>query len=363
MFNDERRFSPHLLELASVLVRDAIRIKEGQIVEVTLTGERCYMDFFDEITLTISQIGAFPVLRLNTPSYRQRFIQTVPEEYLMKPPPHMVKWIADINRHINIVADAPRFNPIHISEKRQQVHRDAQKKITGKIKQKNVTMIYVPTQELAEFCGIPLDRLSDALVRGLDISYPDLRKRCRSYADSLRGKDKPITILSGHSQKLTCSLKDRQVFIEDGRHELPAGMVFFSPIEASVEGSVMIPRFKCGDAIVRDLVLEFSGGRVIRSEAGDNHKVFQDVLKNSYGDSDAFAGIGIGMNPGISGESICPIIDFFARDKVHISLGSNLIFGGVNFSDLFLRLELDNPVVQINGNTIISPTPPCPDNP
>ncbi len=345
------------------MLKDAIRIKEGQIVEVTLTGERSYLDFLDEITLSISQIGAFPVIRLNTPSYRRRFIQTVPEEYLMKPPPQMVKWIADIDRHINLVADAIRFNPIHISEKRQQFHRDAQKKITGRIKQKNVTTVYVPTAELADYCGIPLDNLEQILVKGLDISYGDLRKQCRNMAEKLKVKEKTITLTSGDSHKLTCKLKDRQLFIEDGRHELPGGMVSFAPVEETVGGSVMIPSIRIGDTVVKNLTIEFSAGRLIRSDAEENHKSFQDLLKNSYGDSDAFAGIGIGMNPGMNRVPECPMFDFYSQNVVHISMGSNLIFGGTNFSDLSIRLEVDQPSLQVNGDVIVSLNPLSHGNP
>jgi len=180
---DRPDVSTRLLEIAPKLVRDALRIKEGQVVEVTLTGERQYLGILDEVTLAISQAGAYPIIRLNTPSYRRRFVQTVPEKYLMKPPPHMIKWIADMDRHVNLVADAPRFNPIHISEKRRQVHQDAQKKITGKIKQKNITAIYIPTQELADYCGATIEILETFLLDGLDVSYPALRRSCRSFAD------------------------------------------------------------------------------------------------------------------------------------------------------------------------------------
>ena len=363
MSQDKAVFSPRLLELGALLVREAIRIKEGQIVEVTLTGERVYLDFLDEITLAISQLGAFPVIRLNSPSYRRRFMQTVPEEYLMKPPPQMLKWIEDIDRHINIVADAPRFNPIHISDKRRKVHRDAQKKITGRIKQKNITTIYLPTPQLADYCGVATDFFDHYLFNALSIPYADLRKKCRKVADSIRGAERVITLLSGDSHELHCRLMDRQVFIEDGRHELPAGMVFFSPVEESVAGTVRIQRAECNGAVIRGLILEFAKGRIVHSEAEDNHKVFQDLLKNSYGDTDAFAGIGIGLNPGISNAISCQMFDFYRHNMIHIGLGSNLTYGGTNFSDMFIRMQLDEPSIRINGDVLIAADPRDPGTP
>lgn len=87
--NNECVLPRKLLDLAPKLVREAMRVKEGQVVEVTLTGEKCYLDILDEVTLEVSRLGAYPTIRLNSPNYRRRFMETVPEEFLRKPPP---KW-------------------------------------------------------------------------------------------------------------------------------------------------------------------------------------------------------------------------------------------------------------------------------
>jgi aminopeptidase len=356
VLNNSHALSTRLLEMAPKLVTDALRIKEGQIVEVTLTGERDYLDILDAFTLTISRVGAFPVIRLNSPSYRRRFLQTVPEKYLMKPPPHMVKWISDIDRHINLVADSPLFNPDHIAEKRRQAHMDARKKITGQIRQKNVSNIYLPTRELANYCGISFEVFEQQIVNGLDIDYNSVRRNCKRIADKIRGKNKEITLYSGDQFALTCQLADRHVFIEDGRHELPCGMVFFPPLETTVTGSVLIDECSINSNRVKQLLLEFSDGQLIRSDAESNHRCFIDLLKNSYGDSDVFAGMGVGLNPGLYSMGGNRITDFYVNGSVHISLGANLLYGGTNSSDLFIRLPVYQPDLLINGKSLVSGT-------
>ncbi|HPQ40529.1 MAG TPA: aminopeptidase [bacterium] len=342
-----------LLELAPRLVKEAIRIKEGQVVEVTLTGEPRYLEILDEVTLEVSRLGAYPTIRLNSPSYRRRFMEKVPEEYLRKPPPQMVKWIGDIDRHVNLLADAPNFNPLHISQRKKRYHREAQKKITGKIQQRNVTTICIPTTELADYCGFPLETIEYRLIASLDVDYTELRRNCRQVADKIRKHKQEIILHSAEGRELCCRLNNRQLWIEDGRHELPAGMIFFAPDESSVNGSVFIEKLNMGGRFVHNLSIEFSKGRMTHSEAEENHKLFIECIRKSYGDSDAFAGIGIGLNSGIDGYIGCDLLDFIARGVIHVGLGSNLLFGGNNFSDLFLRMPVAEPRLKINGDLSI----------
>jgi len=341
-----------LLKLAPRLVKEAIRVKEGQIVEVTLTGENHYLDILNEFTLEVSRLGAFPCIRLNSPSYRKRYMKTIPEEFLRRPPPHILKWIGDIERHINLLADTPVFKPAHISEKRTKIHEEARKKITGKIQQRNVTTVCIPTVELADYCGFEYELIEHRLFSSLDVDYTALRKKCRALSDNIRKNRQTITLCSGNGSELTCRLNKRQVWTEDGRHELPAGSVFFAPQEDTVEGQVVIDKVNIGGSFVHNLLLEFKNGRLKRSKADENYKIFINQIKRSYGDSDVFAGIGIGLNPGFNDYIGCHLLDFIAQGSIYIGLGSNLVYGGNNFSDLFLRLPLKNPKLLINGNSV-----------
>lgn len=352
--NETNTPSQRLLDLAPKLIKEALRVKEGEVIEVTLIGERDYLDVLDAFTLSISQIGAFPVIRLNSPSYRQRFLQLVPEKYLKKPPPHMIKWIADIDRHIHLIADSPILNSIHIAEKRRQAHSDARKKITGRIQQKNISSIYIPTQQLANYCGTQRDIFEEQILNGLDINYRDIRRKCRQVADKIKRKNKEIILGSANKFTLTCRFADRHVHVEDGRHELPCGMVFFSPLENTVNGSVLIDRCWINSKQVNHLLLEFSDGHLVNSSAESNHKHFLDLLKNSYGDSDVFAGIGIGLNSGLQEQIGNHLTDFYVNGSVHISLGSNLIYGGANSSDMFIRLPVVEPNLFIDGESLVS---------
>jgi len=103
-----------IIKLAPILVRDALRVQENEIIEVTLVGEKKYLDILDEVTLEISSLGAFPTIRLNSPSYRTRFLKYVPEKYLRRTPPQMLRWIKDINRHITLIADEPELDTRNI---------------------------------------------------------------------------------------------------------------------------------------------------------------------------------------------------------------------------------------------------------
>jgi len=342
-----------LQTLSKIIINKALVIKENEVIEVTLAGERQYFDFLDEFTLTLAKAGAFPTIRLNSPSYLQKYLKEVPEKYLRRTPPQALKRINDFHRHINIICNNPEPVFKSVSARKSRIAKEAKRPIVERIQRRNMTTIYLPTEDLAKFFIISKSRFMEVMFNALEIDYKVLRKECKIITKLIRKPDKYVVITTKNQFKLSFKLSDRQAFSEDGSHNLPAGSVFISPLESSVNGSILLDNVPFDGKNIKNLLLSFKNGHIESSSADKNYKVFQRRLSDSYGDKDIFAGFGIGLNPGIKEPIGCEIIDPLLRGSIFISLGSNLIYGGNNFSDLFWSMSSFRPTVSIDGLMVI----------
>jgi aminopeptidase len=342
-----------LTYLAPIFINDALMIKENEVIEVTLTGEKDYFTFLDEFTLDIAKRGAFPTIRLNTPSYRERYLRELPETYLSRTPPQALNRIDEFTRHINIICNDPDPTFKNISQRKYHAARDARKPVVEKIKRRNMSEVHLPTRELAEYFKVPDAVFIESMHSCLNIPYRQLRKDCKAVAKLLKQPKKMVKLLTGNEHELTFQLSDRPVFSEDGTKNLPAGYVFLSPEETSVNGSVLIETTGFNGKQITNLVLTFKDGRIESSSADKNIYIFGNRISNTYGDKDVFAGFGIGLNPGVQQLLSCDIIDPLIRGSVHICVGSNLIFGGNNFSDIFWPMTIVHPTVFLGKRPII----------
>lgn len=342
------------VELARDLVKNALRVKENEIVEVTLTGERSYFDFLDEFTIEISKIGAFPTIRLHTPSYRKRFLMEVPEKFLRRTPPQTLKWIKDVTRHVNILAEIPDTNFNDVPPRKTRIAIEARRPIIDQIKHMSMSKIYLPTPELAKYFKVKEDVFIKSITAGLDIDYENLRKRVKKVTDLLKENRSEIRLLTGGGEyELKFKINGRLIHFEDGTHELPAGSVFVAPVETSVNGSILLDGVIYQGKPIKNLVLKFREGRMIDSSAQSNHSVFLQRLKTSYGDKEVFGGFGIGLNDGIEEPIGCEFVDSRVLGSVHILIGSNIIYGGENFSDLSWILMNTEPTVFVDSMRLL----------
>jgi aminopeptidase len=343
-----------IVQLAPKLVKEALRIKENEVVEVTLTGERSYFDFLDEFTLAISKLGAFPSIRLHTPSYRRRFLMEVPEKYLRRTPPQSLKWIKDFSRHVNIIAENPTLEPPGIPERKLRISSEARQPILELVKHLSISRIHLPTTELAQFYKIPIKEYTEHCVSALDIDYEKLRQQCKKIAEVFKSSKGKIRLITGDQYELECRINGRPIHIEDGSRELPAGSIFVSPIESSVNGKVFLDGVIYQGKNIENIVLTFEEGKIVSSSASANHNLFLQRLKAAYGDKELFAGLGIGLNNGLEEPIGCEILDTRVLGTVHISLGSNLIYGGENFSDLYWPMINTEPTLYCDDLKMIN---------
>jgi hypothetical protein len=138
--------------------------------------------------------------------------------------------------------------------------------------------------------------------------------------------DRPFNRQTGDASKANA----RRGRIRIDRHtELPAGVLRVAPLEASVNGVVMLPSARFGESRATDVRLEFRGGAVTRVSAAAGAAAVEAFIRSEPGAS-RFREFAVGFNPRLAiphGERALPYYGYGAG-VVRMSLGDNSELGG-----------------------------------
>jgi len=196
-------------------------------------------------------------------------------------------------------------------------------------------------------------------VAALDIDYDALHRSMRRAATAMRAgeihvttpagtdirfriDDRPINIQSGDAS--LAATRDARLTIQR-EIELPAGALRVAPIEASVNGVVVVPYARLlanpwarsdEPPPVRNLRLRFTAGKLIEMTAEQGADLFQSYL-DANSALDNFREFALGFNPKLTqpeGSEWLPYYGYGAG-VVRLSIGNNEELGGAVRGDGF----------------------------
>ena len=194
--------------------------------------------------------------------------------------------------------------------------------------------------------GLPVPHTApyDAVyVDALNIDYAALAQRQDAAVALLRSGETRVTTPGGTD--LRFRIGDRPFNKQDGdasaarmqsakvrvdrEIELPAGVLRVAPVEASVQGTLVIPKARFGTAIVTNARLTFADGKVTKATADEGLAALQTFLDSAPG-SKSFREFCIGFNPKLNvpaGQAALPYYGY-GDAVVRLSLGDNEEVGG-----------------------------------
>lgn len=181
-------------------------------------------------------------------------------------------------------------------------------------------------------------------VDALDIDYEALSRRQEAAIGVLRSGETHVTTPDGTDLRFTIG-RDRPFSKQDGNAsaermktarvrvdreiELPAGVLRVAPIETTVNGTLVIPKARFGDATATGIRLTFTKGVVSNVTADSGLDAVQGFLKSAEGASH-FRELCLGFNPKLkvpAGETALPYYGY--GDAVaRLGLGDNFEVGG-----------------------------------
>lgn len=179
-----------------------------------------------------------------------------------------------------------------------------------------------PCYALAKQAGMSLEEYRDFVYNAILIDWNEISKEMSILRDNLN-RFKDIHII-GPETDLYAETAGRSWMMEDGKHNMPSGEVYTSPLEDSVEGRVYfdIPFLYQGN-IIEGVRLRFEKGSVVEYSAERGEQTLKSILNVDPGSS-RLGEIAIGMNRGIKKHSMTMLFDEKMGDTIHCALGKAL---------------------------------------
>lgn len=179
-----------------------------------------------------------------------------------------------------------------------------------------------PCNALAQQAGMTLDEYRNFVYDTILIDWSVLSKKMSTLAEQLNTH--PDIHLLGPDTDLYAETIGRVWMIEDGKHNMPSGEVYTSPVEGSVEGKIYfdVPFFYQGK-MIEGTKLRFEDGYVVDYSADQGGQTLKSILELDDG-SNRLGEIAIGMNRGISKYTRNMLFDEKMGDSIHCALGKAL---------------------------------------
>ncbi len=138
--------------------------------------------------------------------------------------------------------------------------------------------------------------------------------------------DRPFNKQDGDASKARMATARVRV---DREIELPAGVIRVAPIEASVNGVIVIPAARFGAEKATGIRLTFANGKITSATAKDGDAALQTFLKSAPG-ATQFRELGLGFNPKLVPPAGSPYLPYYGYGDavVRLSLGDSTEIGG-----------------------------------
>ncbi len=222
-----------------------------------------------------------------------------------------------------------------------------------RLKKGNWGLCGYPSEESAKDAGMSLGDFEDFVFSATNISWEEMSKR-QDLLKRILDKGHAVNI-RGEGTDLNFSIKGNTAIKCDGKCNMPDGEVFTAPKRDSVNGKISFtfPTIFHGRE-VRDVVLEFKNGCVVKASASRNEEFLKKMLE--VDDGAKFLGeFGIGMNYAIRKFIRNTLFDEKIGGTIHLALGNAYKeSGGKNQSAIHWDMVTKPKKVYIDGKVILN---------
>lgn len=360
---------PRIVKFAEVLVNYSVDMKKGETLAVY--APPAAEALVQEVYRAALVRGAHVIVRMASEELDEIYFATASDEELDHLSPIAMFETEHIDARIVISAATNTRGLSGIDPRRQTRRARAVKPvrdiILGKIRWCGT--LY-PTAAYAQDADMSLARYEDfvfgAVFADREDAIGEWRKLSARQARLIEWlKGKRSVRITGPGTDLSFSLEGRTWVNSDGKHNMPSGEIFTTPVEGSVNGEITFsyPAIH-GGREVEGARLVFRNGAVAEAHAKKNEEYLKQMIA-----SDAGAKIpgefGVGANSGITRFTKSILYDEKIGGTIHIALGEAYAeTGGKNKSALHwdmicdLRkggeITIDGDIFEKDGKFVIS---------
>ena len=357
-------------QLAKRIVRSA-GVKEGDVVMID--GGRHMVPLMETIAIEVQMTGGMPIMFLESDRVARTMLKDVPDKYLEQVPRFYAEWLKHANVYIGLPSyEDPKSVNAGIPAERFAKFSKTNDFFAGVINSLPIREVDIdfPTKAAAEINGMEFPVFQKVMFDGINADYEAISAQGSKLQTMLQSA-KQIRITSPSGTDLAFSMApDRGVYLDDGivtgeeakskmftaRYvALPGGSVYFAPLETSANGKVVIPRMRCRYNRMNNVTFEFKDGRMQNFKAASQADCFQEIMNAYTGPKDMFGSVWFGLNPSLRNveDDKADLRQFNTAGMVHIGIGDNRQYGGVNNSNSGYTFPITNATVTVDGKTVI----------
>ncbi|MFN2273584.1 MAG: aminopeptidase [Anaerolineales bacterium] len=276
------------VNLARILVNYSVNVQRGE--RVAIMGTSLAAPLLLEIQRAALQAGGQPDLIAMLPGADYIYFTEADEEQLQYQSPLMKMVLEEYEVIIQIMSSAntrelanvpPAKQGLRAKAMAESFKRYVERGASGELKW-NIS-IY-PTPAAAQEAEMSLSEFED-FVYGATFAdhenpvsaWNEIHALQQRLVDWLAGKKH--VVVQGPDVDLKLSIEGRTFDNSDGRHNMPSGEVFTSPVEDSVEGWIRFsyPAIQSGKR-VENVELTFEKGKVVKATASKNEDFLNEML-------------------------------------------------------------------------------------
>jgi aminopeptidase len=309
-----------VIKHAEILVNWSTQVQEGEMVLIIAYPES--YDLVMAIAGEVAKKKASYLVLMESDEILHRYLDYADNQTLSLFPRHyksaletsdVVIWIS-APRAINVLAD--------VSTEKLALRARTREPLFGLHLSKKWCDTLHPCNALAQQAGMTLDEYSDFVYDAILIDWKDLSKKMSILSEQLNIHS-DIHLL-GPDTDLYAETTGRIWMIEDGKHNMPSGEIYTSPVEESVEGKIYfdVP-FLYQGKMIEQVKLRFEDGHVVDYSADQGEQTLKSILELDDG-SNRLGEIALGMNRGIKKYTKNMLFDEKLGDSIHCALGRAL---------------------------------------
>ncbi len=350
-------YQPNLERVAVKIVRDALRIQRGEHTVIETRADA--LPFTELVAMEIHRVGGTSIVLVTSDELRYNEVEDSTPDQMAHPAAAHLAALEKCHHYITIglsPAEPQRFFDVdlHMDAAWQQ-RRHIINNALSQPGRKWLNMEY-PTRHTAESLQTPWGRLVEAHWKAIDVDYTELSERV-SIVSAILEQAQTLYLTSPRGTDLVLVPGNRPIHKDDGYirdfGSLPAGEVFFAPLEDSVSGRVVFDYGYYKGHRISDLEMTFARGVGTPVGAASGYSVFRERWDAAAGDKYRIGELGIGLNPEIRTPFGMSTLDKKVFGSVHLALGNNDMLGGTNHSNLHWDWIITRPTLVADDRVIL----------
>jgi len=201
-------------------------------------------------------------------------------------------------------------------------------------------LVRVPTAEWADAMGLDASAMLREWAASFDADWADASRRMQALCDRFAGAR--TAVIEDEWGMLELGLEGRTWVPFAGNANWPDGEIATAPVETAVNGRIRFDgTLSFGGVLIRDLELDFEGGRIVSERAAVGVDFVRELLDADDG-ARRLGELGIGTNAALTLMTGDLLIDEKILGTVHIAPGRAYPeCGGVNSSSLHWDIVKD----------------------